>query len=109
MNQSIEIDLAPMIFDRVEWQGRQLAIEPPLSLAPRMDDSSQLFVLIEESLGIDVFAQTRDQVADEFHEQMFFLWDAFALEAPDQLTPGALKLREALLGRVREVSIAEES
>lgn len=99
-----------MIFDRVEWNGRQLTIDPPLTLIPSMDeDSSQLYVLADDDLGIHVFAQTREQLAEELAEQLLFQWDAYACESPDRLTPRARQLHEALLARMREDELAARS
>jgi hypothetical protein len=103
------IDLSPMTFDRVEWDGRQLAIDPPLTLKPTMDEESgQLYVLRDPALSIHVFARSREQVADELAEQMLFQWDTYAHESPDRLTPGAQWLRSSLLSRVQEVGLAPQ-
>jgi hypothetical protein len=104
------LDLSPMTFDRVEWGSRRLAIDPPLSLNPSMDEESgQLCVLSDERLGVHVFAQTREQLADELAEQLLFQWDAYAHESPDHLTVPARRLREALLARMREDELAAQS
>ena len=103
------IDLSPMTFDRIEWGGRQLAFDPPLTIQPTLDEESgQLYVLTDDELGIDVFAQTREQVADELAEQVLFQWDTYARESPERLTPGARWLRDALLSRMREVELAAQ-
>jgi hypothetical protein len=103
------IDLSPMSFDRIEWHGRQLVFDPPLTLEPTMDEESgQLYILTDKELGIDVFAQTRENVIDELAEQLVFQWDSYAREVPERLTPGARRLREALLKRMREDEIASQ-
>lgn len=104
------VDLSPMTFDRVEWAGRGLRIEPPLTLIPSLDDDSgQYYTLIDEELGLDVFATTREGVADELAEQVVFQWEAYAKEAPERLTAGARQLRDALLGRMREDALASQT
>ncbi len=103
------LDLSPMAFDHVEWGSRRLEIDPPLSLDPTMDEESgQLYVLSDEGLGIHVFAQTREQLADELSEQLIFQWDAYARESPDRLTPPARRLREALRSWIREDELATQ-
>lgn len=103
-------DISPMIFSQVTWAGRKLRIDPPLTLRPAMDEESgRLHVLEDPELGIHVFARTRDELADELTEQLFFQWDAYAKESPDRLSRGARELREALLRRVREVELAAPS
>ncbi len=101
------IDLSPMTFDRIEWRGRHLILDPPLTLEPTMDEESgQLYMLADESLGIDVFAQTREAVIDELAEQLMFQWDAYAREIPNRLTVGARRLQDALRARMREDEFA---
>lgn len=101
------IDLSPMIFDAIEWGGRRLEFDSPLILDVKMDDESgQLYRLEAKDLGIDVFAQTREQLADELAEQVLFLWDAYAQESPEKLTSAARRLREVLLRRIRESNLA---
>jgi len=101
------IDLSPMTFERIEWGGRRLILDPPLTLEPTMDEESgQLYMLVDEDLGVDVFARTRAEVIDELAEQLMFQWDTYAREVPERLTPGARRLREALLARIREDEIA---
>jgi hypothetical protein len=103
------LDLSPMTFDYIDWGSRRLIIDPTLSLDPTMDgESGQLYVLSDESLGIHVFAQTREQLAEELAEQLIFQWDAYARESPDRLTAPARRLREALLTRMGEVNLATQ-
>jgi antitoxin (DNA-binding transcriptional repressor) of toxin-antitoxin stability system len=97
------VDLSSMTFDHVVWGERRLAIDPPLTLSPTMDDESgQLFVLSDQGLGIHVFAPTRDQLMAELAEQLFFQWDAYACESPDRLTLPARQLPEDLINRMRQ-------
>lgn len=104
------VDLSPMTFDRLEWSGRRLLIDPPLRFDPILDEESgQLYMLTDPALGIDVFARTREEVADELAEQVLFQWDTYALEPPEKLTAGARRLRESLLDRIREVDLATQS
>jgi len=101
------IDLSPMIFDAIEWGGRRLQFDPPLTLDPMMDDESgQLYRLEDKDLGIDVFAQTREQLADELAEQVVFLWDTYVQESPEKLTSAAKRLCGALQQRILESNLA---
>ena len=101
------IDLSPMSFDAIEWAGRRLEFAPPLEVVPTMDEESgQLYKLEDQDLGIDVFAQTREQLAEELAEQALYLWDTYAQESPEKLTSAARRLRSALLRRMRENNLA---
>ncbi|OJW03513.1 MAG: hypothetical protein BGO49_11700 [Planctomycetales bacterium 71-10] len=104
------VDLSPLTFDRIEWSGKRLRIAPPLTLTPSLDeDSGQYYTLTDAELGLDVFATTREEVADELAEQVMFQWDAYAREKPERLTVGAQRLREALLARMREDELASQT
>ena len=101
------VDLSPMTFDQVYWLGRLIIINPPLMLEPSMDeDSGQLYLLVDDELGIHVFARTREEVADELAEQVLFQWDTYALKSPENLSQGAKRLRQGLLARMREDGLA---
>ena len=68
-----------MVFDAIEWRGRQLEIDPSLVLEPTLDEESgQLYTVIDQDLGIDVFATSREQLVEELAEQLLFAWDAYA-------------------------------
>ncbi len=102
-------DLSPMVFDRIEWRGRQLEIDPPLVLEPTLDEESgQLYTVIDQDLGIDVFATSREQLVEELAEQLLFAWDAYARRAPENLASAARRLRDALLSRIRERNLATQ-
>ncbi len=76
-------------------------------LEPSMDeDSGQLYLLVDDELGIHVFARTREEVADELAEQVLFQWDTYALKSPENLSQGAKRLRQGLLARMREDGLA---
>jgi hypothetical protein len=90
-----------MTFDRVQYNGRALILHPPLTLTPHLDqESGQLYVATDERLGVHMFAQTREQLAEELAEQLLFLWEAYALEDPARLTGSARQLRNELRHRV---------
>lgn len=50
-----------------------------------------------------MFAYTRDQLADELAQHVFFCWDAYAQVEPDTLTVTAQQLRDAFLDRFKEI------
>lgn len=107
MPRTEPIDLSPMTFDTIEWGTRRLECFPPLSIEPTRDqESGHLYRLEDPRLGIDVFAETREQLADELAEQVLFLWDAYAQASPEKFTPAARRLRESLLDRMTESHLA---
>lgn len=97
------VDLSALTFEAVEQSGRQLNISPPLMLEPALDEESkQLLVVSDDFLNIHIYAQTREQLADDLVSELFFLWDEYALEDANNLTQKARQLRENLLRRCKE-------
>jgi len=99
------VDLSAMSFSHVEHNGRVLVLTPPITLYPMLDEeSSQLLVATDQELGIHVYAQTREALVEELAEQLLFLWDTYAQEAPDRLTSDACQLGQVLRQRLREAA-----
>jgi hypothetical protein len=97
------VDLSPMMFEIFEQGERALYFDPPLVLEPSLDEETrQLLVVTDEDLDIHVYAQTREQLADDLAAEVFFLWDEYAQESPDKLTDKAKALQTQLLNRCRE-------
>ncbi len=96
------VNLSPMAFEHIDYNGRVLVLDPPLTITPFLEED--FYVLTEDSLGLYVFAQTREQLAAEVAEQLVFSWDTYALEDPERLTASARQLRDALRRRAREVA-----
>ena len=97
------VDLSPMCFDAIELAGRCLRFNPPLLLEPGLEEETkQLLIVQDDDLDIHVYAQTREQLADDLAVELFFLWDEYANAAPDSLTEGAQSLRKRLLARCQE-------
>ncbi len=109
MTHRTSVALPALTFDRIGWAGCRFVLSPPLTLHPRADeDSAGLLLLADPELGIDVFARTPEQLSEEWAEQLCFQWDAYALERPENLGPGARRLRDALQARMREEPVAQE-
>lgn len=97
------VDLSQMIFDSFEQGERALRLDPPLVLEPFLDEESQqLLIVTDDAFDLRVYAQTREQLADDLAAEMFFLWDEYGKEPAEQLTVTAQQLQAALLNRCRE-------
>jgi hypothetical protein len=101
------LDLSPFVLDRVERDGRALVITPPLELEPELDDEiGQYLVVADPGLEIDASARTREALLDELEEQLFYLYDTFALGDASGMTTQAAALAGRLAARLREESRA---
>lgn len=101
--EAVATYLSPVRVEEVQRAGVLLRFRQPLELAPTLDDTGQLLCPQNESLGIDVFAPTRQDLLDELQEQVVMLWREYACAKPDELTPAAQKLRQHLLNALEEV------
>jgi len=98
------IDDDTIFLTNVESGGRKLIFSPPLIITPSYDESLQLYTYEDNQLGISVFAETKGCLKDDLCEQLFVLWDVYALESdPNRLTNKARLLQIALLRRFKEV------
>ena len=97
------VDLSPMHFQHLTWNGRRFEISPPLALQPNLDDDTgQLYVAEDAGLDIHVFARTREQLAEELAGQIAFCVDVYAHADDAALDTNALRLARAYRARVRE-------
>jgi hypothetical protein len=97
-----DLDLSPFVAHVFQSNGKVLRFSPPLSLDPTMDDTSQFLCLQEERLGIEVFAQTRDQLLRELQEQLVVLWQEYAAATDEALSPAALEIKRNLVAAIQE-------
>jgi len=103
------VNLSPLVLETLERDGQMLTANPPLHLHPNLDEETQqLFVVEDKALDLLVFAFTREQLAEEVRQHVFFCWDAYAKEQPERLTKAAQDLRTAYLNRFHEVFAISE-
>ena len=96
------VDLSPLIFGRIANVGPALIVTPELRLVPHLDEAKQLYVVEDEGLDLNVYAYTREDLADEIVAHLLFAWDEYAKANPAALTLKAQELRAALLARFKE-------
>ncbi|MEI7866942.1 MAG: hypothetical protein WCI11_03550 [Candidatus Methylumidiphilus sp.] len=95
-------DKAAMIYESIELNGRFLYFNPPLVLNPYWDESGELLIVTDDTFELHVYAQTREQLADDLTAELFFLWDEYAKESSENLTDKAQELKARLLERFWE-------
>lgn len=107
VNDIREVDLSPFHVAEVQLTDFVLRLREPLVLAPELDESQQLMCLTVPSLGVDVCAFTRDELDEALVVELDVLWRNYAKADDDELSPVALEMKRALLGRMEEVARAE--
>ena len=101
--ESIEpIDLSDFVIDSFPYGDNTIKFRTPLILAPFLNESKQLMCLENDTLGINVFAFTREQLLEELQEQLSALWFEYAIAEDEKLTPKALQLKRNLHDAIEE-------
>lgn len=102
----VPVDLSPISISTFSVDSTAIGTVDgqPIVISPKLDeDSHQVFVVEDESLGLDVFASTRDELVSEIQAQLSVLWREYALENDSKLTDSAIALKNRLLAKFKEV------
>lgn len=83
--------------------GATLHFREPLVLFPRLSESGDYLLAEHPRLHVDVFAETREGLLSELHEQVRMLWAEYALEDEENLADPAIALRRAWLAAAEEI------
>jgi hypothetical protein len=104
----VPLDLSPITLEKFEDEESQriLTFKEPIVLQPNQDESRQLILLQEDSLGLYVFGATRDELENALHGMLWVLWDEYAKEEDKNLGVAARKIKEQWLSQVEELSVA---
>lgn len=101
------VDLSPLNLEEIHWGEQRLRFRERIIFRPFMDEESQqLFVVEEPLISLYAFAYTREQLIQEIHEQIVFMWNEYVKSSEANLAPDALRLRRELLNRIEEVNNA---
>lgn len=104
-----EVDLEPLPLLPFLVDGRRIAPREPRLLTPQLDDETQqIFVLIDEALGIDLVAETRVELEESFSALLPHLWRSYALADDSELALDAQRLKLKLRAAFKEVGVAAQ-
>ncbi len=81
-------------------EGEIHSFNAPLKLEPLYDPNSDFYSLIDDCLGIDIYAETISELRDELEYELAFLWKAYAQGNPKNMTSQAIQLRNNLLSAI---------
>ena len=68
------IDTTPFFVDSFCIDGKEIEFKEPMILTPEFTECFQFMTLRDERLGIDVIAQTRDELKEELYAELKMLW-----------------------------------
>lgn len=94
------ITLRPIMVRNFAIQDRTLCFKQPLELEPDYDPESMFFTLKNDFLGIDVYAESCDELREELLSELAFLWQAYAQGDANNMTSRAIQLKNNLLSSI---------
>ncbi|HUW61678.1 MAG TPA: hypothetical protein VMZ06_11810 [Candidatus Bathyarchaeia archaeon] len=99
-----DVRTAPLTVGQIRCGSRRFRVRKGhLDLFPTYDETGNLLCLEYMPLGIHVFAESREQLCLELAEQICMLWDEYACEDEEKLSPVAIQLKRKLLADLEEV------
>lgn len=88
----------------VGWMGRSFEFYKPQKFECHYDPACRTTCIENKPLHIQVFANSTVEFHQKIGQRVAELWDEYAQEDPDKLSPSAKKLRLHILSVVREVT-----
>ena len=88
--------IEPIFIRELALPRGKLLSKKTLVFHPSFDEKNRTFFIIDYTLGIDVFAQTRDGLLKELEEVIPVLWNEYATADSDLLTTSAQELKRSL-------------
>jgi len=102
-----EVDLEPLPLLPFVIEGRRIVPRETRLLTPELDEETQqVFILIDEALGIDLASETRAELEESFAALLPHLWRSYALANDVELTHDAQRLKGQLRAAFREIGVA---
>lgn len=106
VNDIRDLDLSALTIETVQFEGHVLKANASITLEPSTDDSKQFLCIEHATLGINVFAPTREALLAEIQVQIRMLWAEYALADDAALDAVARQLKRSLLATFSEVGNA---
>ena len=97
------LDLSDFTLDSFVADRKELYFHESLVLTPGLTESCQFMTLRDEKLGIDVIAQTREELYEELLGELQMLWTTCAMQDDVKLGEEFLKQKKHLLAAIKEV------
>ena len=104
---AMNADLSPIIINEFTSKGKKVAAKSKFELYPTLFDSDSEvgdlnYYLLDEELGIRVWAKTRDELINMITEDLDFIWSIYAKD--EELTDESIELKNLLLATFSEES-----
>ena len=90
------IEIQELRFDEIRYQA-----DPPLQFKVSFNRDENLYDL-EGDFEVSLSAEARPELESALYETLAMLWNEYAQEQPQRLSPRAQQMREELRSRIRE-------
>ncbi|MBX3176023.1 MAG: hypothetical protein KF886_01555 [Candidatus Hydrogenedentes bacterium] len=91
-----ELDVSEIVIREIVADGQPLYFRPALRFSPQSTESRQLMYVVDETLGIDVYATTREELVELICAELELLWREQKAEDDERLSDFAMRRRKAL-------------
>lgn len=88
---------------RFTVDGREMRMRRGFALSPVVEESDGVFSARLDAIGLDAFAETRNELDYEVSAQLAVLWKEYALADDSELTESAQRVKRNLLASFEEV------
>jgi hypothetical protein len=96
-----EVDISPIHLSEFIYSDYKLIFKEPKILTPELDETQQMICLEDISLGINIFALTRDELEEALYSELDVLWRNYVSCEDDLLTSEAKQLKKNLLSAIK--------
>jgi hypothetical protein len=94
--------------EKISFNGRILQSRDKLGFEPFYDPDIHMMAIQCPEFGMFVSGNTKEELKREVEEDIAFLWEEIALEKDDNLTRGAIALKNRLLEMFEEIAYPGE-
>ncbi|MDR0338142.1 MAG: hypothetical protein LBI18_13740, partial [Planctomycetaceae bacterium] len=91
------VDLSDFVLTSFQYDGTKLNFKKPLILSPQLTESYQFMTLQDTELGIDVIAQTREELWEELSAEIETQWEHCVKQPDEKLGKEFIKQKNNLL------------
>jgi hypothetical protein len=96
------LNLSDFILTSFQYEGTKLKFKKPLVLSPQLTESCQFMTLQDSELGIDVIAQTREELWEELSAEIETQWKYCAKQPDEKLGKEFIKQKNNLPAIIEE-------
>ncbi|MCX8506063.1 MAG: tetratricopeptide repeat protein [Alphaproteobacteria bacterium] len=104
---AMNADLSPIIIDEFDSKGKKIAAKSKFELYPALrnsvnEDGEIHYYLLDNSLGLRVWAESRDELIATIKEDLDFIWGVYAKAKDAELTTESIDKKNLLLATFSE-------